>query len=303
MKKTAFVFVSIFALFLAAVPAFALDPICYPEEGYVILSDTEVEMDGDLFVVEDYDQEVSCPGGDQVTVTVYEDCPDEDCDPGTVVYQGPININAAFVGYREESEALQGTVSLSKDFTALGQPDNASDNVVVNKDVGYIATGPIGHYDAEEAGGIDVWQAGGVSVMWDVTNDGIEDINVTARPDNQKERHVAMGSDMFVTAISAHTDTDLGLFGNAVRASHDISAIGEGAVGANLITRYQELHMGEMEYTEHTRSDGVFNFNKTMDVRFDLEPAAVDPLDTLSPLCPFNQSSQVVNIGAAVLPQ
>ena len=145
---------------------------------------------------------------------------------------------------------------------------------LVAGDVGYIATGPIGHYDAEEAGGTDVWQASGLSVTWDVTNDGVEDINVTARPDNQKERHVAMGSDMFVTAVSAHTDTDLKLFGNSVTASHDISAIGEGAVGAHLLTRYRELDMAEMEYTQHTRSDGVFNFNKTMDVRFNLEPAA-----------------------------
>ena len=287
MKKTAFVFVSILVLSLAAMPAFALDPIRYPDEGYVITSATEVEMDGDLSVEEQYSQEVCFPDG-EVIVTVTEDC----CDVGDIVYQGPININAAFVGYREDSDALDGTVSLRKDFTALGQPDDVSDNVVVNKDLGYIATGPIGHYNADEAGGLDVWQASGVSVSWDLTNNGVEDINVTARPDNQKERHVALGSDMYVTAISAHTDTDLKLFGNSVSASYDIGAIGEGAVGAHLLTRYRELDMAEMEYTEHTMADGVFNFNKAMDVEFNLEPAAVDPLDTLSPLCPFNASAE-----------
>jgi len=298
MKKIAFVWVSLLLMCLAAMPAYALDPICYPDEGYAIISDTEVEMDGDLSVQESYSQEVCCPDG-EVIVTVVEDC----CDEGDIVYQGPININAAFVGYREDSDALDGTVSLRKDFTALGQPDNASDNVVVNKDLGYIATGPIGHYDADEAGGLDVWQASGVSVSWDVTNNGVEDISVTARPDNQKERHVALGSDMYVTAISAHTDTDLKIFGNSVTASYDIGAVGEGAVGAHLLTRYRELDMAEMEYTEHTMADGVFNFNKAMDVEYSLEPAAVDPLDTLSPLCPFNRSSQAVGVGAALLPQ
>jgi len=285
-------------VFLAAAPAFSLDPICYPDEGYVITSDTEVEMDGDLSVEELYRQEVCCPDG-EVIVTVVEDC----CDEGDIVYQGPININAAFVGYREDSDALDGTVSLRKDFTALGQPDNASDNVVVNKDLGYVATGPIGHYDADEAGGVDVWQASGVSVTWDVTNDGVEDINVAAWPDNQKERHVALGSDMYVTSISAHTDTDLKLFGNSVTASYDIGAVGEGAVGAHLLTRYRELDMAEMEYTEHTMADGVFAFKKNMDVEYGLDPAAVDPLDTLSPLCPFNQSSEAVGVGAAHLTQ
>jgi hypothetical protein len=298
MNKSALVLVSILVASLAALPALALDPICFPEEGYVITSNSEVEMEGDLFVEELYSQEVCCPEG-QVTVTVMEDC----CDEGDIVFQGPIDINAAFVGYREESQAQDGIVSLRKDFTALGQREDTADNVVVNKDVGYMATGPIGHYEAEEAGGLDVWQASGVSVTWDVTNNGVdEDIIVTARPDNQKERHVALGSDMYVTAISAHTDTDLNLFGNTITASHDISAVGEGAVGADLLTRYRELDMAEMEYTQHTRSDGVFTFNKMMDVRFDLEPPAADPFDTLTPLCPFNQPLEAVNLGAAVLP-
>jgi hypothetical protein len=288
MKKTMPFLLSILPVFWAAMPAFGLDPVYYPVEGYAIASATAVEMDGDLMVDESYSQEVGSTAG-EVIVTVLDDC----CDEGNIVFQGPIDINAGFIGYREESDALDGRVSLRKDFTALGQPDDFSDNVVVNKDIGYVATGPMGQYDAQEAGGLSVWQSSGVAVHWDLVNHGgAESINVSAGPDNRKERHVAMGSGIFATSISAHTDTDLNLLGNRVTASHDIGAVGEGTVEADLLARYNELDMATMEHEEHTTADGVFVFNKNMDVFYDLEPKSMDPFDTLSPLCPFNASAQ-----------
>ncbi|MDY6951707.1 MAG: hypothetical protein SWE60_09350 [Thermodesulfobacteriota bacterium] len=295
MKKRAFILISVLIMSLAATPALALDPVTYPDEGYVIMSATAVELEGDLIVAESYSQEVCSTDGEAI-VTVLDDC----CDEGDIVFQGPININAGFIGYREESDALDGMVSLRKDFTALGQPHDSSDNVVVNKDVGYVATGPIGRYAAEEAGGLSVWQGNGVAVHWDLVNQGgAESIRVTAGPDNRKERHVAMGSGIFATSISAHTDTDFNLLGNRVTASYDIGAVGEGIVGADLITRYNELDMANMKHEEHTTADGVFAFTKNMDVFYDQEPESVDPFDTLSPLCPFNQGNEVIGIGAA----
>ncbi|MDY6990279.1 MAG: hypothetical protein SWQ30_19735 [Thermodesulfobacteriota bacterium] len=288
MKNIVLVLISILFVSLAATRAVALDPVTYPAEGYVIASGTAIEMEGDLMVDQAYSQEV-CSTSGEVIVTVLDDC----CDGGDTVFQGPININAGFIGYREESDALDGRVSLRKDFTALGQPDAFSDNVMVNKDIGYVATGPIGRYDAEEAGGLSVWQSSGVAVHWDLVNQGgAESINVSAGPDNRKERHVAMGSGIFATSISAHTDTDMNLLGNRITASYDIGAVGEGTVGADLVARYNELDMANMEHQEHTTADGVFSFNKKMDLFYDLEPESADPFDTLSPLCPFNQSAQ-----------
>jgi hypothetical protein len=298
MNMTRFVFISTLVVLLAATSAFGLDPVYHPDEGYVITSATAVDMEGDLSVAESYRQDV-CSTEGEVIVTYLDDC----CDEGMVVFQGPLDTNAGFIGYREESDALYGKISLRKDLTARGRPDgpdDVSDNVVVNKDVGYVATGPIGHYDAEEAGGLSVWQSSGVVVHWDLVNQGgDESISVSARPDNKRVRHVAMGSGIFATSISAHTDTDVNLFGNRMSASHDIGAVGEGTVQADLLARYNELDMATMEHEEHTMAEGVFSFNKNMALFYDLEPEAVDPFDTLSPLCPFNQGNEDFGIGAA----
>jgi len=285
MNKTAFVLISILFVSLAAMPAHALDPVCYPSEGFVITSGTAIELDGNMIMDQDYSQEVCCPDG-EVMVTAQEDC----CDPGDMVFQAPINLNGGFAGYVDKNDSRDGMISFRKDFAALGQPDNNNENVVAVKDVAYETGGPIGYYEADEAGGVSVWQYSGINVHYDVGDD--ESVTISADPFNEKLRHIALGSDMFVTSVSAHTDTGLNLFGNAVSAAYDIGANGEGTVSADLIVLYREEVgpnlIGEMDHTEHTMASGLFDFGKSMEVSFNLEPAAIHPFDELSPICPFN---------------
>jgi len=287
MKKIAFVFVSVLIVSLAAVPAFALDPICYPDEGYSITSYTDVELRGQLTLDQDFREEVCCTQG-EVIVTVLDDC----CDPGDVVFQGPLNTNAGFMGYIDENFAYDGTVTMRKDFAAFGQPRDSGDNVDASKSVGYVSDSPFGVYTADEIGGLGVRQSTGVNVHWDVVHPGgPEAIDVTVSPDNLRERQVAMGSDMSVTFISAHTNTGLNLFGNRVTASYDIDADAIGTVGSGMIARYQELYIAEMDFDDYSEADGVFEFRKTMDVDFNLDPPAVHPFDDLAPLCPYNAAA------------
>ena len=289
MKKTVFVLVSMLFMSLAGMPAYAIDPVIDPAEGYVITSGTAIETDGNMILDQDYSQEV-CNSDGEVIVTVQEDC----CDPGDVVFQGPINVNGGFVGYRDQNDARDGMISFRKDFVALGQEDDFNDNVVAVKDVAYETGGPIGYYEADEAGGVSIWQYSGLGIHYDVTNEGgvEEDVTVSVDPNNEKQRHIALGSDMFVTSVSAHTQTGLNLFGNTVSAAHDIGATGVGTVSADLMVRYMEDEeastVGIMDYAEHTMAAGLFEFGKSMEVSFDIEPAAIHPFDELSPLCPFN---------------
>jgi len=95
-----------------------------------------------------------------VIVTVRDGC----CDPGVVVFQGPLNVNGGFVGYRDQNDARDGMISFRKDFAALGQPDDYNENVVAIKDVGYEGSGPISYYEADEAGGVSVWQSSGLGI-------------------------------------------------------------------------------------------------------------------------------------------
>ena len=287
MKKIAFVFVSVLIVSLAAAPAFALDPVLYPFEGHAIQSYTDVELEGHLILDQDYLQEVCHPQG-EVIATYLDDC----CDPGDVVFQGPINVNAGFVRYVDENNAYDGTVSMRKDFAAFGQPRDSGDNVDASKSVGYVSSSPFGVYTADETAGLGVRQSTGVAIHWDLANQvGQEAIALTAFPDNLKERRVAMGSDMSVTFISAHTNTGLNLFGNTVTASYDIDADAIGTVGSGMIARYQELYIAEMDFDDYSEADGVFEFRKTMDVDFNLDPPAVHPFDDLAPLCPYNAAA------------
>ena len=285
MNKTVLVLVSVLLISLAAIPAYALDPVCYPSEGFVITSGTAIELDGNMVMDQDYSQEVCCPDG-EVLVTAQEDC----CDPGDVIFQAPINLNGGFAGYRDQNDSRDGMISFRKDFAALGQPDNNNDNVVAIKDVAYETGGPIGYYEADEAGGVSVWQYSGMNVHYDVADD--ETVTISADLFNEKHRHIALGSDLFVTSVSAHTDTGLNLFGNTVSAAHSIGANGEGTVSADLIVLYAEEDgpnlIAEMDHTEHTMAAGLFEFAKSMEVSFDVEPGAIHPFDELSPLCPFN---------------
>jgi hypothetical protein len=302
MKTMRLAIAALGLVFMTALPAFAIDPLPVPVEGFGINSATNMEVFGSASHTQKYGHEVY--SGDATIEIIGGDC----CQPATL-YQGTFSpLVAGGLAYEDTNKAVNGLFQLVKDFAAHGQADSSVDNIEASKLVGFTSDGSQASlYRAAERAGLEMFQNTGFS--WAIAHPQEGDVAVCLGSVGST-RQLAMGSSLDVTNVQANTKTSFNMLGLRLGGSYGIDAEGTGTVTAGMIVDQRDniwsvIYDGGCDvtgipslpegfggasitqYSQSSEASGTFSFGKDMSVYFDVEPS-VPGVGGLLSLCPWS---------------
>jgi len=285
MKKVILV-LAVAAVFAFTGTVMASPPVCPPFEGFLIDTETEVTVVGNMSEEESFEwhwNNDACEGNTNGINNALQ--------PGESV---------ARLTYEEDFDSYNGLAAtpttFNKYFTANTHPDGDY-NLEVEKDIGYTSDGIAGHHaDLIEKVSEEVVSSGGDYKTGNMF-EGILQLCPWAPTPSDKEwpatnEGIAMGS-MFSIPYNVGTgegpageidfdSTTLAGVTKGVVLNYDVDASGKGKIQAEMIARLWEGSSpgttaatplnSVATYTEKTVADGIFNFHKGMfyKAKFDL---------------------------------
>jgi len=287
MKKVILV-LAVAAVFAFSGTVMASPPVCPPFEGFLIETNTNVTVVGNMSEEETFDW------------TWNNDyCEEESNGLGNPTSNGlQEGESVGRIAYEEDFDSFNGLAAeettFVKDFSANTHPDG-NYNLEVTKDIGYTSDGTAGHHaNFTEIASEEIVSAGGMTAAvsslagilklcpwttsstatWPATNEGI-----------------AMGSAFSIPAtlsngdageIDFHSETEVGVSKGVLMNYKVDPATGNGLIQAEMVARLWEGSTAGTTnatplnsvatYTEKTVADGIFTFRKSMSykAKFDL---------------------------------
>jgi len=271
-------------------------PVCPPFEGFLIQTETDVTVVGNMSEEESFEwrwNNANC--SDDTTLTINDNALQDGESVARITYNEDFDsfngLGGVSAGNEGKDYFLRGDpmsedpTTYHKEFTANSHPDGEY-NVVVEKDIGYTSDGIAGHHaDFKETVSDEVVSAGGMeqavsslagvlklcpwttsnTAKWPATNLGI-----------------AMGSAFSIPAalsngdagfIDFASDTAAGIT-KGVAMTYNVTATGNGLMKADMIARLWEGSSAGTTnatplnsvatYTEKTVADGLFDFHRGM---------------------------------------
>jgi hypothetical protein len=290
MKKVILV-LAVAAVFAFSGTVMASPPVCPPFEGFLIETETNVNVIGNMSEEESFEW-----------MWNNADCEDTSLD----IADGNLQDNESVgrISYTEDFDSFNGLeaeeTTFNKEFTANSHPDGSA-NLTVEKDIGYTSDTIAGHHASfKEIASEEVVSAGGVfqtgdlfegvlalcpwattssNTPWPATNEGI-----------------AMGSKFSIPAVLSNgdagfidfaSDTEVGIT-KGVYMTYDVTATGKGLMQAEMIARLWEGTVpgttdaiplnSKATYTEKTVADGIFDFHKGMLYRAKFDEPEITPI-------------------------
>ena len=210
MKLTTQAIAALGLMMLTAVPALALDPVRPPVEGFVITSETDMEVLGSATNNQNYNQRIFPL--DEVSIVVTEDCC---CCQQQPIYQGtfPLGTGSEII-YEDTNDAVFGSFRLVKSFAAHGQEEPSDDNLEASKVVGFASgASNTSLYKTVERAGLGICQPSGFG--WTIADPPGEGPAAFCLATGGSSRQLAMGSEMEVTEVQANTQTGFNVLGGA----------------------------------------------------------------------------------------
>jgi hypothetical protein len=292
MKKVILV-LAVAAVFAFSGTVMASPPVCPPFEGFLIETETSVNVIGNMSEEESFDWTWN----------------NDYCQEGTSGIDDNELVENEIVGrisYTEDFDSFNGLeaeqTTFNKEFTANSHPDGSA-NLTVEKDIGYTSDTIAGHHasfkeiaseEVVAAGGefagqgmfagvlaLCPWATTSSDTPWPATNEGI-----------------VMGSKFAIPAVLSNgdagyidfaSDTEVGVT-KGVYMTYDVTATGKGLMQAEMIARLWEGSTAatagnlvpalnsKTTYTEKTVADGIFDFHKGMLYRAKFEEPEITPI-------------------------
>jgi hypothetical protein len=286
-------------------------PVCPPFEGFLIETETNVNVIGNMSEEESFDwtwNNANC--SDDTTLTINDNALQDGESVARITYNEEFTsfngLGSLTAVNENENHSLRGDpisedpTTYHKEFTANSHPDGAY-NVVVEKDIGYTSDGIAGHHaDFKETASDEVVSAGGTFTTGDMFI-GVLALCPWAPSPTSGEWSavnvgVAMGSKFAIPAVLSNgdagfidfsSDTAVGIT-KGVAMTYNVTAVGKGLMQAEMIARLWEGSTSgttaatplnsKATYIEKTSADGLFDFHRGMIYKSKFAPPGVTPI-------------------------
>jgi hypothetical protein len=286
-------------------------PVCPPFEGFLIQTETDVTVVGNMSEEESFDwtwNNASCEGS--TTLTINDNALQDGESVARITYNEDFHSLNGLGGVTAVNEgkgySLRGDpiseepTTYHKEFTANSHPDGAY-NVEVIKNIGYTSDGIAGHHaNFKETASDEVVSAGG-ALKTESTLAGVLALcpwasSLRSGKWSAVNVGVAMGSKFAIPAVLSNGDTGFIDFSSytaagitkGVAMTYSVGAVGNGLMQAEMIARLWEgttsgttaaTPLNSMvTYTEKTVADGLFDFHRGMIYKSKFAPPGVTPI-------------------------
>jgi hypothetical protein len=303
--------VLIAVLVFTASQLWADPPVCPPFEGFLIETETDVTVAGNMSEEESFDwtwNNANC--SDDTTLTINDNALQDGESVARITYDEEFTsfngLGSLTAVNENENHSLRGDpisedpTTYHKEFTANSHPDGAY-NVVVEKDIGYTSDTTAGHHaDFEEVASEEVVSAGGPFETGSMLTGVLALCPWAPSPASGEwpavNVGVAMGSKFAIPAVLSNGDAGFIDFSSDTAAgvtkgvymTYDVTATGKGLMQAEMIARLWEgstsgttaaTPLNSMvTYTEKTSADGLFDFHRGMIYKSKFAPPGVTPI-------------------------